>query len=305
MFAGQDTNCRLCPRKCGVDRKSGALGYCQAGQEIELFRYGPHHGEEPPITGSNGSGTIFFSRCTMSCVYCQNYPWSKEGKGQICSTSELAAIFKALHDQGCHNWNLVSPTPWLPLIEKALITTRSQGCSLPVVYNTSGFERLQTIKALDGIANIYLTDLRYSLDKTATGASCANDYVKYARKSFRQMWHQVGPLDCDNHGVARRGVICRILILPNHHTQAIDNLHWLADNFGTDVSVSLMSQYTPAYRASSLPAWNRSLTKVEYHEVLNVFNDIGFSTGWVQDFGGHTDDNLIGYQMETQSAPKL
>ncbi len=155
-------SCDLCPRRCGVDRLAGELGFCRAGADVEVFRYGPHHGEEPPISGTRGSGTLFFSRCTLRCLYCQNYPWSQEGAGTAYSPDGFAQLFRNLYVAGCHNWNLVSPTPWIPHIKTALSRLRGEGIPIPVVYNTSGFESLDTLTTLESTVDIYLADLRYA-----------------------------------------------------------------------------------------------------------------------------------------------
>lgn len=293
------SHCELCPRRCGVDRLEDKLGYCGAGSSVEIFRYAPHYGEEPPISGQNGSGTVFFSRCTLKCVYCQNFPWSQEGKGESCSILKLTEIFRSLAEKGCHNWNLVSPTPWLPMIREALEVLKHDGVSIPVVYNTSGFERDRILAENQGLADIYLVDLRYSRDESAQEGSGVAGYVGIARKAVEEMWRQTGPLRLDSDGIAVCGVICRLLILPGRTREVMDNLQWLAETFGPDMAVSVMSQYTPAYKASKMPGWNRTVNREEYEEIRVAVEEIGLNQGWMQDFGGYTSRDLIGFEMSS------
>ncbi|MCX7590201.1 MAG: radical SAM protein [Kiritimatiellae bacterium] len=291
-------HCELCPRRCRVNRVEGARGFCGGGQQVEVYRYAVHHGEEPPISGTRGSGTIFFSRCTMRCLYCQNYPWSQEGAGRAYTEEELAGALRALARAGCHNWNLVSPTPWLPMIRAALDSVRKDGFSLPVVYNTSGYERVETLEEYRDMVDIFLTDLRYAREDTARYASGAGDYVGIARRAFLQMWNQVGPLETTCDGVARRGVICRLLGLPGRAIEAVESLEWLARTVGTGVAVSIMAQYIPAYRAVGTPGWDRRITAEEFAEVRVAAEDLGFEQGWIQDTEGVPCDELVGFKMD-------
>lgn len=288
--------CQLCPRRCGVDRTAGQVGYCGSGDRLRIFRSGPHAGEEPPISGERGSGTIFFSRCTLRCCYCQNHPWSQEGQGTEWTGADLVRELIRLRDTGCHNWNLVSPTPWLPAILPALEQARASG-AIPVVYNTSGYERPEVVAALGNAVSIYLTDLRYARPATAGMASDAVDYVDISRGALKAMWRAAGPLEMDAAGLARRGVICRVLILPGHAEEAIESLEWMAREIGTGLAISLMAQYTPAYRARALQPWNRGITMQEYLKVTEAMEALGFSLGWVQEFGGPPPDGLLGHTM--------
>jgi len=244
-----------------------------------------------------GSGAIFFSRCTLRCVYCQNYPWSQEGSGATCTVEELAGIFRALCAEGCHNWNLVSPTPWLPMIVEALERARGAGQNLPIVYNTSGFERVETVCALAGIADIYLADLRYASSEAAARGSDAVAYVSCARAALLEMWRQAGPLMMDAEGVAVRGVICRLLILPGLAREACASLEWLADKIGPKIAVSVMAQYTPTHRAIGQVPWNRAITRAEYDVVCRTVERLGFTEGWIQDFGAARDSEMAGFNM--------
>ncbi len=289
--------CNLCPRQCGVNRAAGQKGYCGAGCQAQVFSYGTHPGEEPPLSGTRGSGTVFFSRCTLRCLYCQNYPWSQEGKGDTCSVEELAAIFRRLREEGCHNWNLVSPTPWLPMILPALELAGRNGQRLPVVYNTSGFERVETIHALAGIVDVYLTDLRYARRKTALAGSEAPEYIDIARSALMKMWRQVGALRSDAQGLAVSGVICRLLILPGRADEVSETLEWLADAVGTGIALSVMAQYTPAYQAVTRHPWNRRISVDEYRQVCRTIEALGFSQGWIQDYDTLTNERLVGFNL--------
>jgi putative pyruvate formate lyase activating enzyme len=272
------------------------LGYCRAGAEPEVFRYGPHPGEEPPVSGTRGSGTLFFSRCTLRCLYCQNYPWSQNGEGERMSVAGLAAAMRSLRDRGCHNWNLVSPTPWLPLIRAAL--DEVGGRRISFVYNTSGFERVETIEAFGELADVFLTDLRYARAESAAEGSGEASYATVAREALRAMWRMRGPLALDDEGVAERGTICRLLVLPGRADEAVENLRWLAENVGTGIAVSVMSQYWPAHRAMDRGApWNRRVTAEEYGKVCETVESLGFDQGWVQDYEDQPAGDLLGFRM--------
>ncbi len=290
-------SCRLCPRRCGADRNAGQTGYCGAGVAPRVFRHGPHFGEEPPLSGEKGSGTVFFSHCTLRCIYCQNYPWSQLQQGEDLDLSRLTALFDELARQGCHNWNLVSPTPWLPQIRAALAPLIRTGVRLPIIYNTSGFETPETLAAYADLADIALIDLRYAREATAREASDGVGYVSAARASLQWFWQHLGPLQADDQGVARRGTICRLLVLPGHADEAVANLGWLADQVGTDVHLSVMSQYTPVYRACERPEWNRPLTAEEYRRVTDAVESLGFANGWVQEYDAGTPADLLGCAM--------
>lgn len=241
---------------------------------------------------------MFFSRCTLRCVYCQNYPWSQEGSGDIYSVEELAGIFRQLRQSGCHNWNLVSPTPWLPMIVPALELAGHDGPCLPVVYNTSGFEREETLQALAGKVDVYLTDLRYARPESALAGSGAPEYIDVARGALKEMWRQAGRIRYDERGLAVAGVICRLLILPGHAEEVCENLEWLADQVGVGVALSVMAQYTPAYRAVQSAPWNRRITREEYRLVCRKVEALGFSAGWIQDYDTLTNERLVGFNLK-------
>ena len=269
--------CELCPRRCRADRfrADGRPGFCGAGDKVRVFRWGPHFGEEPPITGERGSGCIFFSRCTMKCLYCQNSPWSWRGEGQDKSVDELAAIMRdlALKDR-VENWNLVSPTPYLPFIREAATRLRIEGVALPFVWNSSGFERVETLEEYSELCDWALFDLRYSSDETAAKVSASPGYVVAARSAIKWAWNR-----------RPDRLIVRLLVLPGHADEAIENLAWLATEVSSEVPVSIMSQFTPAYKALETPPFNRGVTEEEYESVVEAAADFGFGNGWTQGFG--------------------
>ncbi len=294
--------CELCPRRCRARRAAGQRGYCRAGAAPRVYRYGPHDGEEPPLSGTRGSGAVFFSHCTLRCLYCQNYPWSQSGAGRDYDIAGLAGILKDLQAAGCHNWNLVSPTPWLPQIREALAQARSGGADLPVVYNTSGYERVETLRALAGQVAVYLADLRYAEAATARAGSDAPDYVEQARRAILEMWRQVGPLRMDAEGIARSGLICRVLVLPGRAPEACASLEWLADHIGAAAAVSVMGQYVPAHRAPRCAGWDRRITAAEYAVVCRRMEAMGFAVGWQQECGAAAAAELLGFNMPPDAA---
>ncbi len=295
--------CRLCPRACGVDRVAGQRGYCGAGVQPRVFRHGPHFGEEPPLSGTQGSGTIFFSHCTMRCLYCQNHPWSQQAQGEDLELHQLTALFRRLAEMRCHNWNLVSPTPWLPQIRAALDPVFRDGIRLPIIYNSSGFESPETLAAFPDLADIALVDLRYAEERTAADASDCPKYVSAARAALQWFWQNLGPLQTDADGIARRGVICRLLVLPGHADEVVASLHWLAEHLGTEVPISVMAQYTPVYGAQQTPGWNRRVTAAEYGCVTREVERLGFDRGWVQEWEeGDSPADLLGCNMPAGEA---
>ena len=264
--------CELCPRRCGT-----RPGFCGAGAAPRVFRWGPHFGEEPPITGARGSGCVFFSRCTMKCLYCQNSPWSWRGEGVDKTIPELTEIFRelAVKDR-VENWNLVSPTPYLPQIREAVKPLFDEGVRLPFVWNSSGYERVETLEEYRDLCDRALFDLRYSRNETAIEASAAPHYVEASRAAVKWAWER---------GRESGGLIVRILVLPGHADEAIENLAWLATELSNEVPVSVMSQFTPAYKALSTPPFDRGVTEEEYESVTEAAADFGFENGWIQGLG--------------------
>ena len=282
--------CELCPRRCGK-----RPGFCGAGDLPRVFRWGPHFGEEPPITGERGSGCVFFSRCTMKCLYCQNSPWSWKGSGVDKSVAELTAIFRelAVRDR-VENWNLVSPTPYLPWIREAVKPLFDEGVRLPFVWNSSGYEREEILEEYRDLCDFALFDLRYSRNETALRLSAAPGYVEASRAAVSWAYGRLKP------GGDTGGLIVRILVLPGHADEAIENLAWLATELSNEVQVSVMAQYTPAYRALETPPLDRSVTREEYESVTEAAADFGFENGWIQ--GYEASDPKLALLGENMSA---
>jgi putative pyruvate formate lyase activating enzyme len=282
FFKTQLEECTLCPRRCGVNRLKGEVGFCNAGADLKVSSYCLHTGEEPPVSGRHGSGTIFFAHCNMACVYCQNYPISQLGHGNTVDPARLAAMMLDLETRGAHNINLVTPTHFLPRIVEAVLSARQQGLVLPILYNSSGYESTETVRMLEGIIQIFLVDMRYSTVRSALKYSNAPDYPRHNRLAVKQMLDQVGPLKC-SRGVAVRGVIIRHLLIPSLMQETRETIEFISRTLDPDVPVSLMSQYFPANRAHDFPEINRKITKREYSEAVNLLERHGLGEGWIQD----------------------
>ncbi len=257
-------------------------GFCRSGLNPVISSVSPHHGEEPPISGTRGSGTIFFTNCSLKCVYCQNYPISQMGNGSERSIGELACQMVWLQEKGCHNLNLVTPTHFMPQILSALGIARERGFSLPIVYNTSGYESVEVLRLLDGIVDIYLPDMRYSDNAAALKYSVAPHYPEINRAGIKEMFRQVGNLVLDENGVAQRGLIIRHLVLPGGLSGTEDVMKFLAEEISKDVYLSLMSQYFPAYRAREFEEIHRRITSEEYEEAYQIMMKYGLENGWIQ-----------------------
>ena len=271
-------NCKLCPKKCGANRQIGR-GLCGAGV-LKAARAAPHYYEEPCISGKNGSGAIFFSGCPLKCVFCQNYDISAGCEGTEITVARLTEIMLELQDRGCHNISLVSPTPYVPEIIKALKIAKLK---IPVVYNTSGYERVETLKALDGYIDVYLPDFKYVTPEISEKYSGASDYPTVAAKALSEMLRQRGGCEFDGDGMMTRGVIVRHLVLPSNKGESVKTLEYLSENYDkSKFLLSLMAQYVPVHRASEYKEINRRLTKYEYKKAAGAALSLGF-TGYFQD----------------------
>ena len=296
--------CDLCPRECGADRAAGRVGVCGAPAELKVFRWGPHFGEEPPISGTRGSGTVFFSHCPLGCLYCQNHPWTAGGRGETVGVRGLADILRNLAGKGCHNWNLVTPEPWLPAIREAVGLARESGVSLPTVCNTSGYARVETAAEYRDLSDVALVDLRYATAECAREASRAPDYPDVARRYVRWCCETLGPLRTDANGIATGGTVVRLLVLPGRAEEAVRNLRWLRNACGREIPLSLMSQYTPAHAALRTPGWDRTILEEEFDRVTEEAARLGLDEGWTQPWGTATgDDELLGANMPPGEAP--
>lgn len=275
--------CDLCPHDCRVNRIKGKTGICRSGLKPKIASANLHRGEEPPISGTNGSGTIFLSGCTLRCAFCQNFPISQMGNGQELTTAALAKKMLQLQKRGAHNINFVTPTHFMPQILAALWLAIPQGFGLPLVWNTSGFERVDAIKLLDGVVDIYLPDMKYADDKIAMELSGAKGYRAANRATIAEMLRQVGHLQIDKNGIATKGLIIRHLVLPNGKAGSSDTIHWIAENIGKETHIALMSQYFPAGRAAHAAGIDRPLQHDEYDEAVAALEDAGLDNGWVQE----------------------
>jgi putative pyruvate formate lyase activating enzyme len=275
--------CQLCPHRCGVDRLHGQRGICRMGEQPKVASWNLHRWEEPPISGTNGSGTIFFSGCTGRCRFCQNYPISQIGHGEVVSVERLAGMMLELQRKGAHNINLVTPTHFMPPILAALPHAIESGLRLPLVYNTSGYERVEALRLLEGIVDVWLPDAKYADSATATQQSGFRDYVEVNRAALLEICRQVGTdLALDAGGLAQRGVIVRHLVLPGELAGTEAVLDWLASHISSQLHVSLMDQYFPAHLAVGDPVLGRKVTLAEYGAVLDACEAVGLENGWCQ-----------------------
>ncbi|MHB0857761.1 MAG: radical SAM protein [Anaerolineae bacterium] len=279
-------SCDLCPRHCAVDRLKGETGYCRSGAIARVASRNVHRWEEPPISGTRGSGTIFFSNCTARCRFCQNYPISQLGVGQDADAERLAGMMLELQRRGVHNINLVTPTHFVPQILAAVEVAARQGLRIPLVYNTSGYDCVETLRLLEGVVDIYLPDAKYADDDVAARTSGYRDYVAHNRAALLEIKRQVGTgLELDAEGIAQKGVILRHLVLPLGLSQTPEVLQWVAEHLSPDTYVSLMSQYFPAHKAVGDPELGRGLLPEEYDEALEAFERAGLENGWQQEMG--------------------
>ena len=279
-------SCSICPRKCKVNRLKDEKGFCKTGLQASVCSFLAHHGEEPPISGTKGSGAIFFSHCNMSCVYCQNYEFSQLGQGKEVDAEGLAQFMLELQKMGCHNINFVTPTHVMPQILKALEIACSQGLDLPLVYNTGGYETLEAIKLLAGIIDIYLPDMRYADSDIALKYSSAPDYPKYNQEAVKEMHRQVGIARMDNTGIIKSGLVVRHLVLPNNLSGTEKIMKFIRDELSEKTYLSLMSQYLPYYRAAQFPEISRRLKSGEYEKAKEILERYGLHNGWIQESYG-------------------
>jgi putative pyruvate formate lyase activating enzyme len=276
------TRCELCPKKCGVNRVEGELGFCGAGKEAVVAHYGLHFGEEPPLSGTKGSGTVFFSPCNLRCLFCQNYQISHHTSGRVASSEDLAGIFMELQTSGAHNINLVSPTPYVPQIADAIGFARGKGVSIPFVYNTNGYETAETIGVLRGLIDIYFPDFKYWNSNVAARLSSAPHYPTVAAAAILEMKAQVGHLLIED-GIAKRGLLVRHLVLPANLAGTRRVLEWIKEYLGTETTVSLMSQYSPICRAAEYPIINRRIRADEYDPLVRFAAKLGLEHVYLQE----------------------
>jgi len=269
--------CCLCPRQCRVNRLAGESGKCQVTRQVVVSSYGPHFGEEAPLVGEYGSGTIFFTYCNLRCVFCQNYTISQLGEGSPVDAETLAGMMLSLQAKGCHNINLVSPTHVVPYILEALELAVSRGLHLPLVYNSGGYDSVETLKLLDGIIDIYMPDMKYSDEKTAERLSGIKEYPKVNKDAIKEMHRQVGDLQLDEPGVALRGLLVRHLVLPNRLAGTQEVVRFLAQEVSTNTYLNIMAQYHPCHKAFDIPQLARPLNRQEFYEAIELAHRQGLN----------------------------
>lgn len=273
------TACRLCGHRCGKNRLAGETGECGLGPDMLVASWGPHYGEEPELVGRQGSGTIFFAGCNLACQFCQNWEISQGRQGEPMTEEELAAIMLSLERMGCHNVNLVTPTPWTPSIIQAVRSAKDQGLSAPLVYNCGGYESDEALALCDGLIEIYMPDAKYSDSRLAGDFSGALDYPQVNQDALKEMHRQVGNLEIRN-GLARHGLLVRHLVLPNYPENARGVLKFIAEEISTDTYVNVMDQYRPCYHADRLIGMNRRLKLHEFSEAITAARDFGLYRGF-------------------------
>ena len=281
--------CTICPHNCGINRTSNQIGRCKSKDTVKIALYSIHNFEEPCISGKKGSGTVFFSNCNMNCVFCQNYEISQQGKGKEITIEELAEIFIKQQEKDVENINLVTPTSYVPQIIEAIKIARNKGLKLPIVYNTNGYEKVETLKMLEGYVDIYLPDFKYSDNELAKRLSKVDNYFEIATQALIEMYKQTGKAVFDDRGIMQKGMIIRHLVLPNHILNSRRVLKWINENMH-DVYVSVMAQYFPTYKAKDIEDINRKLTKEEYEQIENYLCRLDLENGYIQELGEHEEE---------------
>ena len=290
------SSCEICPHRCKVNRANGIKGRCKCDDKIKIALASIHNFEEPCISGTKGSGTVFFSNCNLNCIYCQNYEISQLGKGKEITIHELAEIFLDQQKNNVHNINLVTPTMYALQIIEAIKIAKKQGLNIPIIYNTNGYENIETIKLLNGLIDVYLPDLKYFSNTIAVKYSNANNYFKIATAAIKEMYNQVGTAKFDEEGIIKKGVIIRHLVLPNHIQNSKNILKWIKENIPEDVYVSVMAQYFPTYKAKEDAYINRKLTKKEYKEIENYLYTLNIENGYIQELGEHEEEYVPNWE---------
>ncbi len=281
--------CEICPHNCGINRINNQIGRCKAKDTVKVALYSTHNFEEPCISGKKGSGTVFFSNCNMNCVYCQNYEISQQGKGKEISIEELAEIFIKQQKNDVENINLVTPTSYVPQIIEAIKIARGKGLELPIVYNTNGYEKVETLQLLEGFVDIYLPDFKYADNVLAKNLSKVDNYFEVTTNALKEMYRQNGKAVFNEEGVMQKGMIIRHLVLPNHILNSRKVLRWINENMH-DVYVSVMAQYFPTYRAKEFDDINRKLTENEYEQIENYLYKLDLQNGYIQELGEHEEE---------------
>lgn len=285
-------SCKLCPRECSINRCNNEIGLCGMNDKIKVARIAPHYYEEPPISGSNGSLAVFFSGCNMKCIFCQNYNISNNNFGVEISSDKLSDKMIEFQNKNVHNINLVTPTHFIPQIKETLEKARNKGLNIPVVYNTSSYEKKESLLLLDGLIDIYIPDLKYYDDIISIRYSKAPNYFNTAIDAIEEMYRQVGPVELDNNGIMKKGIIVRHLMLPGHIEDSKKILQYLHMIYGNNILISIMNQYTPMEQVKNIDELNKYVTEDEYNELIDYAYSIGITNAFVQE-GGACSDSFI------------
>ena len=288
--------CTICPHNCGINRLNNQIGRCKSKNIVKIALYSTHNFEEPCISGKKGSGTVFFSNCNMNCVFCQNYEISQQGKGREISIDELASIFIKQQEKDVENINLVTPTSYVPQIIEAIKIARNDGLKLPIVYNTNGYEKVETLKMLEGYVDIYLPDFKYSDNDLGKRLSKVDNYFEIVTDALKEMCRQTGKAVFNEEGIMQRGMIIRHLVLPNHVLNSRRVLKWINENMHY-VYVSVMAQYFPTYKAKEIDDINRKLTKEEYEQIENYLYRLDLENGYIQELGEHEEEYVPHWEI--------
>ena len=290
-------SCNICPHKCGVNRLNGIKGRCKCDNKIKIALASVHNYEEPCISGKNGSGTVFFSNCNLNCIYCQNYEISQLGKGKEITIEHLAQIFIKQQEKNVNNINLVTPTMYVPQIIEAIKIARKKGLNIPIIYNSNGYENVETIKKLNGYIDIYLPDLKYYSNEIAKKYSKIDNYFETAISAIKEMQKQVGNPIFNEEGIIQKGVIIRHLILPHHLLNTKNILKYVKENFDENTYISIMAQYFPTCKAKEDKLINRKLTKKEYKEIENYLYLLNLKNGYIQELGEHEEEYVPNFDL--------
>ena len=290
-------SCNICPHKCGVNRLNGIKGRCKCDNKIKIALASVHNYEEPCISGKNGSGTVFFSNCNLNCIYCQNYEISQLGKGKEITIEHLAQIFIKQQEKNVNNINLVTPTMYVPQIIEAIKIARKKGLNIPIIYNSNGYENVETIKKLNGYIDIYLPDLKYYSNEIAKKYSKIDNYFETAISAIKEMQKQVGNPIFNEEGIIQKGVIIRHLILPHHLLNTKNILKYVKENFDENTYISIMAQYFPTYKAKEDKLINRKLTKKEYKEIENYLYLLNLKNGYIQELGEYEEEYVPKFDL--------
>ncbi len=275
--------CNLCPKKCGVNRLKGEIGACKTAKEFKVASINLHYGEEPPISGKSGSGTIFFTNCNLSCVFCQNYPISQLGNGNFITTEELANKMIALQNKGANNINLVTPTHVYPMIAETLFIAKQKGLKIPILSNCGGYEQKEVLELMEPFIDIYMPDMKYSSDEMAKKYSKIDNYVANNRIAIKEMYRQKGTLKFNDNDMATKGILIRHLVLPNNIAGSKNTFEFVANEISTDTYMSVMAQYHTANISHTIEQLNRKVSSEEYDKAVEDFEKSGLYNGWIQE----------------------